>query len=755
MSNGRESEAMSPSGEPERLGWKTLAWIVALHAVALAIATYPTVFQLKTTVPEKYDTPQHLWIMLWYKTCLLEGQLPWFCPQIQYPLGAPLGNFTPLHIQSLLYMPLSFMFRNDVFCYNIVWLCGFMMTGLGTSLLCWHVLRDRTCAAFGGLLGMLSGPMMIHSIGHTELIYIGGFPIFLVAWMRFVDRPSLGRATLAAACYVLVAMSAAYYLVFAVFPAALYVGWAACRAGTRGVLPWIKARMPWFIGWSVIVLPFLVVLFSSQVWAIAHGNSISRSRDEFNLYGSPLWTYVLPTPFHALGVLISKFMIWKTGTDFSTFRMIGFGAAERSAYLGVVTVGLLAYALAVRARGRNVAYLWAAFVLIVVLSMGSSQTFFGYEVSLPAGWLWRIFPPMRLTRVPARFCLFAAVVSAVLASVGLKHLLARLPGPFWRSTVLSLLTIVAVADLSRFSFPRDTLVSLPPCYEFIRKTDPNATILEAPFMGSGGSALNAACTYWQTKHRLTTSAGYSGQPNVALDILIGGTSPLSGEYLAKPGFLENPGAVEFDLNGKVDFVDYLWLYLTVHKFDFIVLHQWEGSVPERPVRLDRVKALLKDAKVYEDAMTIVYARSKLKTPTKPVQLILDGWQGRTIWGEHLYASLLPKSRVALYSPNPNQAVSFTLTTSAVQRSRSVRLINGEEELARWTVETGRYQLCSSPPFRLPEGIHELTFESRPMDQVAEKNRQTQIRVTKLNLDAAPEIAISAGGLGGDGETRRR
>ncbi len=43
-------------------------------------------------------------------------------------------------------------------------------------------------AAFGGLLAMLSGPMMIHAHGHLELIYVGSFPLFLAAWIRFVDR---------------------------------------------------------------------------------------------------------------------------------------------------------------------------------------------------------------------------------------------------------------------------------------------------------------------------------------------------------------------------------------------------------------------------------------------------------------------------------------------------------------------------------------------------------------------------------------
>jgi hypothetical protein len=40
---------------------------------------------------------------------------------------------------------------------------------------------------------MLGTPMMIHSFVHQVLIQLGGFPLFLIAWIRFVDRPAQGR----------------------------------------------------------------------------------------------------------------------------------------------------------------------------------------------------------------------------------------------------------------------------------------------------------------------------------------------------------------------------------------------------------------------------------------------------------------------------------------------------------------------------------------------------------------------------------
>src|SRR5207248_3581183 len=113
-----------------------------------------------------------------------------------------------LHFQSMLFVPLSLVIRNDVLCFNLVWLSGIVFTGLGTFILAWTVLRDRASACFAGMLAMLSAPMILHSHAHLELIYVGGFPLFLAAWLKFVDRPSRGRLAWAAASYILVALCA-------------------------------------------------------------------------------------------------------------------------------------------------------------------------------------------------------------------------------------------------------------------------------------------------------------------------------------------------------------------------------------------------------------------------------------------------------------------------------------------------------------------------------------------------------------------
>jgi hypothetical protein len=684
-----------------RLGWQAVSIVSAFYLVCLSIATWPRVLWLRSSLPERYDSLQHLWIMRWYRTCLLEGRLPLYCPEIQHPIGAPLGNFSSLHLQALLYVPLSLIIPNDALCYNVIWVIGLLVTGLGTFLLSWHLLGDRASAAVGGLLAMLCAPMMVHAHAHLELVHVGWFPLFLVAWMRFVDRPGRGRLALAALGYIAVAMSAAYFMVFAIFPAALYVAWRSWQSGFKAAGPWLWARSPWLLGFVVLVLPGLLVLFSGQFWALLHGYSLEYPRKAFDSYGAPLWSYLTPTPLHWLGALLSR----------DPYATLGKTARERVSYLGVVTVVLLAYGALRRVRFRNAGYVWSAFGLLVVLSMGSAAHVGSWTISLPSGWLWKAFPLFRMTRVPARFNLFVGVLAATLAAAGLSHLLARVRRRRVRFALCAGLAAVAVADLGMVPFSTEPIPAMPAAYAFVKQRDLAATLLEVPYLGSSGSYLNASCTYWQSLHRLTTSAGYSGHTNVLEDSRIGHNCPFEARRLGQPGYLEDPGHMNFDVTADVDFREFVWLYMVVNRFDYILLHQRAGSIPECSVRLDRLKVVLRECAIYEDEATVVYARARLRPPRRPVSIALEEWQERTFWRGRWNCRIPRSARVVLYNPDRDRDLTMILDTATAFQDQAVRVRAGARELARWDIANGDYHHCVSAPFHLPGGLQELTIES--------------------------------------------
>ena len=265
----RKQKARSAETKPRAArfpGWVTLGLVLVAYLVVLSIATYPALALFRTHLPSLCDPLHHLWVMKWYSSCLLEGRSPVLCPALEYPIGVSLGQFATLHLQSLVYLVASRSLDQEAGRYNLVWVAGFLSTGLGTFVLIWYVLRHRVCAAFGGMLAMLSTPMMGHALGHLDLLYVGGVALFLVAWLRFVDRPGWGRLAAAVALYSLVAMSASYYMVMSTVPATLYLAWCWWREGPGPpgrVAP--GTRVGWLLGFAALTVLALVVVLWPQV----------------------------------------------------------------------------------------------------------------------------------------------------------------------------------------------------------------------------------------------------------------------------------------------------------------------------------------------------------------------------------------------------------------------------------------------------------------------------------------------------------
>jgi hypothetical protein len=242
-------------------------------------------------------------------------------------------------------------------------------------------------------------------------------------------------------------------------------------------------------------------------------------------------------------------------------------------------------------------------------------------------------------------------------------------------------------------------------------------------------------------HRERTNAGYSGHDNDPFDALVYGASPFAAPRLADPSYLADPEHMTIDVAQDVRFDDYAWLYLHTLPFDYVVLHQWPGSVPEVPVRLDRLKERLRPALVAEDGATAVYDPKRLAPPTRPVVFRTEGWAIGHPWRGRYSPAVRRVGQLAVYNPDPGAELRLSLEAEAFQRARQVQLRSGAEVLASWTVQPGAWATYTSPPFRLPRGLRRLTIESdgedrptRTRDAIAEGDmRPYSLRVLGVSL----------------------
>jgi hypothetical protein len=726
--------------QPEFPSWRRLALMAILYTGVAIGATYPAITTIQTALPAHAADPLvHLWTMRWHKQCLMEGKLPFLAPGLQHPVGAPVGYLPPLQYQSILYLGLSSFLSNDLLCFNIIWFQGFVLTGCGTFVLAWSVLRDPWAATLAGMLAMLAGPISYFAIGEIEQITLGWFPLFLVGWLRFVDRPSRGRLVLAACLYLLLAMSAPYYGLFGVFPATLYVLWSAWRGGWSARKPFILPRLGWFAAFVGLTFPALLVLFSSQVWAMTHGFPMDRSSGEFLFYKATLGSYLVPIAPKLLAAWLQE-----PGS-------VLIGEAFFPAYLGIVTIGFLAYAAVARVRFPRAAFWWLGLALLVILSLGASVTIGETEIPLPAQWLREYGKILKPVRVPARFAYFASLLAVLIAAAGFRHLLARIPSAVGRASLSILVMGIALADLAHVPFPTRPVPEMPQAYQFIKDRSPDAAMFEAPHANFAWRTP-ALCTYWQSFHGLRTSAGYTADLNPIHEPLITHSSPFHAHRLADPDYLRTNDAITFEpigLTGVQRFDDYAWLYLKTFGFDYLVLHHRPEDYPELPVHFDQVKQRLAPAKVFEDEVTAVYETDLLPAPTRPTLLCARGWRGYipTRFGSGRLID--PVSELTLYNPEAGEPIVLALRGMTRRPSRVLELRDGETVLARWRLESGDQRTLVSPPLTLAEGLHRLTLvcdgvepDTSHKPHFEKEQAPYGLWVSALGFGPTPELAAS-------------
>jgi hypothetical protein len=486
-------------------------------------------------------------------------------------------------------------------------------------------------------------------------------------------------------------MAAAYFALLAAVPAAWFVAYKLLRRDDEGR----GRRAAWVGAFALAVAPGLALLFAGPIRAAAQGQGVDRPLWEFRRYSAPAWSYVVPSGVHLLQRLIRR----------DAYDAAGYPTIECASYLGLVPLLLIARAAVGRARLKDAGYWWSAFALLVVLSFGPALRFRGFEVPMPAGWLRDHVAPFRLIRAPSRFNLPAAIVAAVLAAAGLRDMLegARRKGLF-----VALATLLTVAELAIVPFRSLPVPPMPACYGMLARRGVAPTIVEVPMFGSWfAEELSALGGYWQSFHGLRTTAGYCGVPNAAFDDLMVHESPFNVLALREPDFLRDPRSARVGVVGGVVALDYVWLYLTAHRLDYVVRHRRPGAVDVPLPGLDRLDRVLARAMVFEDEATIVYDRTRIPTPTRPVAMPLDGW--RDGWTVGKVLSMRREARIALFVPDAGRPCRLRLALRAEGVPRSVVLRADGRPLDRFEVSPGPARAVTSPPLDLAPGLHTLTL----------------------------------------------
>lgn len=550
-----------------------LAVVLGYVLVACALA-WPLPWHLGThlTGDPGGDTGVYIWNQWAFHKEISDGRNPFTTDQILALTGTvDLSQHNYTAFLDLLALPLISVF-GVVASFNLVYLAMTVLTALMTYGLARRAMDAQPSVAFlAGVVFAWSPVLTARSTGHFSLAAAAPLPAFLWALVNAERNRSMKNAGLVGLCIAWAALCDAYYGVYCVMMAVVYIATTLVgvrRAEARAS----RASRVWLLDVVIVCLGGLVA-----------GLSLGKG-GEFDLFGvairmRSLYTPVLlltalliirgaiwyrprlmrvgdlgPLPMKAVlvgalacvgplapvlygtmervadGRWVSPTIFWRSsprGVDLLALvtpnpnhpvmrALFGDGQAaaptlfvEYTASLSLVAMGLVA-AAAVWARFRpRAVFVWLT-VGFAALAVGPFIYVAGANTHIPGPWaLLRYVTPIGLARMPSRFAIVSSLGLALLMAGALTTVGTRWPER--RRLVTGLVAVLLVLEL--WPAPR-TLYSaeISPVYDTIAADPRDGRVLGLPFGVRDGVSsfgnFRPRSQFNQTRHQKRLIGGY-------------------------------------------------------------------------------------------------------------------------------------------------------------------------------------------------------------------------------------------------------
>jgi hypothetical protein len=549
-------------------------YVLAGYAACAIVFTWPLAPQLGThlTGSPAGDTGVYVWNQWVFQHEVLEqAGSPYFTDKIFSLTGRAnlsLHNYTAF--QDLIALPLM-GWLGVVATFNLVYLLMTVVTGYAAFLLARHVTGRDPEAWLAGLLFTWSPVLVTRGSAHFSLVAAAPLPIFLLLLLRTTERQRLRDALALGATVAWAATADAYYAVYCIVIAAVFVVGRVLtiqwRSGDtrRRVVPWtldvvlfcvagLVLSMAISGGWQFSIRGrvasihslYTPVLILTLLAAARLAWSCRTSVMQFDrtaalrvlrlAMAAGIFAAALLSPvLYAVGVRIADDQ-WDFERVFWRSSPRGIDAAalflpnpnhplapdairqwltprpdayfENVASLTFVALGTI---LVAWRAGWKIPKMWAGLALVFgAFSLGPFVHVAGINTHIPGPWaLLRYVPVIGMARTPSRFSIVAMLMVAVLFGAALTWLGRRRE----QRRRLMLATVGAVLVFELLPAPIQLYsAAVPGLYRRIAATPGDVRVLELPFGIRDGTSsvgnFTARSQFFQTVHGKPLIGGY-------------------------------------------------------------------------------------------------------------------------------------------------------------------------------------------------------------------------------------------------------
>ncbi len=488
--------APSEADEPRRVEGSTgafLALTLALFVALTAVMTYPQVLRMSDGVHDPADPLMVTWVLAWVAHQLPNAPAHIFDANIFYPERNTLAYSETLLVPGLLAAPLQWLGVGPILIYNLVFLSGFALSGVGVALLVRRLTGHSGAAILAGIVFAFP-PYRIDHYAHLQLQQTQFIPLALWAFHRLLDTGRLRDGVLLGVCTACQMLSCMYYGIFLIPYMAVVCGTLLIASGA---LP--KERLTALAVAAAIVTVTMVPV--GRAYLAARKVVGERGQGEVAANSATWRNYLAPPEVNALyGKVFARFM-----------------DPERRLFPGFVAVALAIVGVLPRKRKRlehpgrprhpeHQRAVPLAYALGLLLAFDVSLGFNGVIYRS----LYDYFLPFKALRIPARMGLMVGFSLAVLAGYGATRIANRLQSATARRAVLTLIGLLMLAEyashpLELWAAPRQP----PQAYaDLVRDIGegPTSVIFEFPT----GNMEDPEYLYYSTFHWQYLVNGYSG-----------------------------------------------------------------------------------------------------------------------------------------------------------------------------------------------------------------------------------------------------
>jgi hypothetical protein len=450
---------------------------IVLFTVLTGVMTYPQVWHMRDAVHDPGDPLLNLWALSWVAHQAPIAPAHLFDGNIFAPERWTLAYSETLLAPSVVATPLLWMGMSSILVYNLVFVSGFILSGVGTALLVRDLTRNNGASMVAGTIFAYL-PFRFDHFAQLQLQQAEWIPLALWGFHRVMRTGRLRDGLWLGTFVTAQVLSCMYYGIF--LACYLVVVGGALMLSNISVA---RTRLSVLAAGGALAVVLLAPVGRAYLGA---RQAVGERGGEEVAAWSATWRNYLATPAS------NKLYGWSDDR---------FGTHQRRLFPGLVAVTLAAVALWPP---------WSAVRAAYALGLG-------FAVNLTLGFnaptyrfLYAHAPPFRALRIPALAVILVGFSLAVLAGFGIARMSARIKAPGARA-LLALVCCVAVL-IEGCSTPMhlETIPEAPPAIyaDLLRDIgdSPAATIVEVPMIVGEDQIY----MYYSTFHWQTLLNGYSG-----------------------------------------------------------------------------------------------------------------------------------------------------------------------------------------------------------------------------------------------------